>query len=145
VSKYLDGIQQISDLVESFDVIANGTVTVTNGGTQYPSGTDIPRPQKGYRNFVLIVSNKSGQTIPNVWAQSKTTVLNSPVPNTAIGTYFNLKLVTPVSTLSTGTSGVLDLTSEEPNIFILPSMKFLFNLTTAPTAAGTIDWALIGY
>lgn len=139
---YLDGIQAIEDNVKEFKLISNGTISV--GTNQTVGTTDINSPSKVYRNYAFIISNKSGQTVSSVLLQGKTTILNSPVPNTAIGTLFNIKTVTPTNTIATTGSGTLDLTSEEPNPFLVGALRVQITLAAAPTS-GTIDWALIGY
>jgi hypothetical protein len=142
LAQYLDGIQATEDVIKSFTTIASGTITV--GTNQYPVTADITAPSKLYRNYILLVSNKSGQTINNVQTLARVVTNNIPVPNVTTSTTFNLKISNPPATFSTGGALAFDLTSEEPNPFITGVARFLFSLLAAPTS-GTIDWALIGY
>jgi hypothetical protein len=142
MSMYLDGIQEIEDTISDFTIVANGTITV--GTNQFPSTTWITKPTKIYRNYVLLCSNKTGQTISNVHMMARNLLNNSPLPNTDTIMSLYLKVNLTVSNGVTGTRGAVDLTSEEPNPFVMGQALFQFNLAAAPTS-GTIDWALIGY
>lgn len=138
--KYNAGVQIVEDGIQEFKVVGSGTVTTT--GAQYPLTTDIPKPTKLYKNYVLIVNNKSGQTINNAIIQGKITEANKPLPNTPINTYVTLKAVT-LSTSHNNTN-TYDITSEEPNPFTLGISRISFGLA-ASSVSGTIDWCLIGY
>jgi hypothetical protein len=144
MTMYLDGIQEISDNIESFDLVGSGTVTVAVGGQFLPTGV-INRPTKLYRNYVLLINNKSTQTINGTEIWGVTTANNYPVPNLGVGFSVRLKLLSPSPSLANNTTGATDITSEEPNPFCSGNLKIQFNLLNPTTAAGTIDWALIGY
>jgi hypothetical protein len=143
MAKYLDGLQQIEDTIQDFTLVASGSLSV--GTNQSPTTGDVNRPPKINRNYILVFSNKSGQVINSIQVFGANAVANTPLPNTPItGALVYLKSPTSPSTGSSGGKGVIDLTSEEPNPFILGKCQFQFNLAAAPTS-GSIDWALIGY
>jgi hypothetical protein len=140
MSKFLDGIQQTMDYIPEFETVASGTVTVTN--SQYPITPEINVLSKKYRNYVLLVNNKSGQIINNITSAVKN--VNTILPNTSITTF--IPITNPPlngSTIAAGNTGAAEITPETPNPFITGVCRFNFNL--AATATGTIDWALIGY
>jgi hypothetical protein len=142
MAKYLDGIQQQDDSINDFVTVASGTVSV--GTNQYPQTTVIPRPTKLYRNYILLINNKSGQTMNNAHVFGRNLANNNPLPNTN-NTNTNIFLKASIGNSTPNNSqGALDLTSEEPNPFTAGTCLFQFNLAAAPTS-GTIDWALIGY
>jgi hypothetical protein len=144
LAQFLDGIQATEDVIKEFKLIANGTSSV-NIGAQFISSDIIPKPTKLYRNYILMVSNKSGLTMSTVSILGYTIIANNPIPNVPINTTAYLRSnVIPANGASGVISGI-DLTSEEPNLFLMGNAKFTFNLNAAATAAGTIDWALIGY
>jgi hypothetical protein len=137
--KYLDGIQLVEDISTEYMVLASGTITTT---TQYPTTPNINRPKKFYKNYSLLMSNKSGQSIAGVNAllQGDSTI----VPNSnAVNFYANntADVSTAPSTVLNNQAGSSQFTAE---LFVLPSTKIQFNLSAVPTS-GTIDWALIGY
>jgi hypothetical protein len=129
-----------TEYIREFATVASGTVNV--GTNQYPTTADINPPSKMYRNYVLIVNNKSGVTINQSTPQGKVVTANTPLPNTSIGTYISLKTIS--QGVSTNNGVAVDMTSEEPSPFIMGVTRILFTLSAAPTS-GTIDWALIGY
>jgi hypothetical protein len=144
MAKFLDGVQSIDDVIQEFNTVASGTINVAIGN-QYPNTNSIARPTKLYRNYVLIISNKTGQTLNTVTAFGLTPSSNIPMPNTASGTAIYLKNNISVSIGTNNSYSAIDLTSEEPNPFLVGMARFAFNLAASPTAAGTIDYALIGY
>jgi hypothetical protein len=139
---YLDGIQQQDDSIIEFVAISSGTVNV--GTNQYSQTATIPKPTKLYRNYLLVVTNKSGQTLATVETWGITKEANKPLPNLPTGASIRLKSTAISPSTPNNTSGAIDMTSEEPNPFTIGDAKFQFNLAAAPTS-GTIDWALIGY
>lgn len=124
-----------TEYIRTFDVVATGTITTT---AQYPLTSQISKLTNSYRNYVLVYNNKSGQTVNSVNIYGVTKSNNFPIPNLVSGSIIVLKQIT----INNG--GAVDLTSEEPNPFIMGDMKAQFNLSGVPTS-GTIDWALIGY
>jgi hypothetical protein len=142
MAQYLDGIQATEDVIKSFTTIASGTVTV--GTNQYPATTTINKPPKVFRNYLFVFNNKSGQTISSVHLDGKTITDNIPIPNTPADSTIYLKANITPSQGGNNSLGCADLTSEEPNPFVVGNSAIQFNLSAAPTS-GTIDWALIGY
>ena len=130
-------------------LIDSGTIAVTNGGTQYPSTGTIVRPTSVPRNLALLLDNESGLSIDQAF---DVYVLTSQLPNVAsnkaiqFGSAINLP-VNPMPNASQIGVGITTTSNPPmPNPFIgNEGIAFTFTLSAAPTAAGTINWALIGY
>lgn len=142
---YAGNIQKIENNVGEFATVASGTVTIGVGVQFIPMPINIPRPKKVYRNYVLLAHNKSGQVLNGVSMFASSTKANDPVPNTPAGQTFKVKDVSAYPTIPNNNRGGFDVTSEEPNPFVMDQVRFDFNLTAVTTVAGSIDWALIGY
>jgi hypothetical protein len=131
-----------TEYIRAFDVVAKGTVNV--GTSQYPNTGSIYPLKNLYRDYVLVMYNKSGVVLQSVTMLGINT--NNIIPNQLVTDQIFEITGYGVSGgdvgNNTGTS--LDLTRENINPFIIGSVKFQFNLATAPTS-GTINWALIGY
>jgi hypothetical protein len=140
--KFLDGVQETIENIPEFMTLAAGTITV--GTNQYPTTPLITRPSKIYKNYILLISNNSGQTIANVHMFGRNIATNSVLPNTGTTQNTYLKTALSISSGAAGARGAVDLTAEEPNPFVMGNSLFQINLAAAPTS-GTIDWALIGY
>jgi hypothetical protein len=139
--KYLDGVQSIDDVIQEFKTVATGTVDV--GTNQYPNTGAITKPTKLYKNYVLLINNKSGQTIATFTAYTVTDLIPNVTNKDVYGLVSSGGNQSPAS-VGTNTAGSFEITSENINPFVGGKAKFQFNLAAAPTS-GTIDWALIGY
>jgi hypothetical protein len=134
---YNGDVQQIHDLVQEYKVIASGTVA-TNIGVTSVLTSSIPRPTKMYKNYVLVTSNKTGQTINNVLPLGANN--NGYVPN--LPTTSNVSMGTVTYNVGNNAQNTVTLT---PIMFALGNLMLQYGLAAATTATGTIDWVLIGY
>jgi hypothetical protein len=107
MAKYLDGVQTIDDVIQEFSVIGSGTATVSST-MQYVPSNSLNAPLKKYRNYVLLMNNKSGQTINSINVSAKTTAVNTPVPNTASGVTIPLKVVTLSPSIGNNSFGTIN-------------------------------------
>jgi hypothetical protein len=142
LAKYLDGVQSIDDIIQEFVTIASGTVNV--GTNMYPTTIDITPLKKIYRDYALVIFNKSGVVLQSVTMLGINS--NGVLPNQlTTDTIFEITgYGVSGGDVGNNTGTSLDLTRENINPFVIGSVKFQFNLAAAPTS-GTINWALIGY
>jgi hypothetical protein len=128
--------------IREFSVVGSGTIQVPVN-MQYCMTSDVT-PTKFYRNYVFVIMNRTGQSASSVSVIGKQLLTNYPVPNSPTSTTFYLR-PTISNNVANSAGGAYDITSEEPNPFVLGKAVFQVNLAAVPTVAGTIDWALIGY
>jgi hypothetical protein len=134
---YNSDVTQISDSINEFKVVASGTVS-TAVGVQYPT-LNISKPTRLYRNYVLFVQNKTGQSMASVTPYAKNTGLLLPnVPNTGV-------VIFPVIGGTAPTNTQYSYVGIPNSIFALGDAQIQFNLSALTTATGTIDYVLIGY